>query len=119
MYFFRSLKTPCKEYGSLFLMKNLALNLKKNPCLEYVLYKKNSDEVILGSFYPCVKYKIPGDLGLDGTDSFIVAESMFFKTHSETKRLKCFLSFTCENDQKAFYKITKDCLRFRIKKEYF
>ena len=84
-----------------------------------MLYKRDSDEIVLDSFYPCVKYKIPGDLELDGTDSFIVAESMRFRTHSDTERTKCFLSLTCENDQKAFYKIMKDCLRFRIQEEYF
>ena len=74
-----------------------------------------SDEIVLDPFYPCVKYKIPGDLELDGTDSFIVAESMGFRTHSVDYDItKCFLSFTCENDKKAFYKIMKDCLRFRI-----
>ena len=29
------------------------------------------------------------------------------------------LAFTCENDQKVFYKVMKDCLRFRIKKSFY
>ena len=29
-----------------------------------------------------------------------------------------FTSFTCENDQKAFYKIVEDCLRFPIKNPF-
>ena len=28
-------------------------------------------------------------------------------------------SFTCENDQKVFYKLMKDCSRFRIEKNLF
>ena len=61
---------------------------------------------------------------LDGTDYFIVAESMRLnQILSDNSCLDCFfyecsLSFTCENDQKAFYKLIKGCvykgLRFRI-----
>ena len=29
-------------------------------------------------YYPCIKYKIPADPDNDGTDHFIVAESMKF-----------------------------------------
>ena len=73
-------------------------------------------------FYPCIKYKIPADLKLDGTDHFIVAESMYMNLEEwvwESSGLHCSLSFTCENNQKAFYKFIKDCLRFRMKEEYF
>ena len=70
-------------------------------------------------FYPCIKYKMPADPQLDGTDYFIVAESMnlitsTFPTWIKSHMFDCSLSFTCENDQKAFYKLLKDCLKFRI-----
>ena len=29
-------------------------------------------------FHPCIKYQIPADPEIDGTDTFIVAESMKF-----------------------------------------
>ena len=29
-------------------------------------------------YHPCIKYQIPADLEMDGTDTFIVAESMKF-----------------------------------------
>ena len=70
----------------------------------------------MNPFYPCIKYKIPAEPQLDGTDYFIVAESMHLKGINYLKefhkRLDCFLSFTCENDKKAFYKFIQDCLRF-------
>ena len=71
-------------------------------------------------YYPCIKYKDPADPKLDGTDYFIVAESMHLKTVSaDSDMFYCSLSFTCENNQKAFYKLIKDCLRFRIHEESF
>ena len=73
-------------------------------------------------FYSCLKYKIPADLNLDGTDYFIVAESMHSMNaqfYSNRESFDCSLSFTCENDKKAFYKIMKECLQFRIHKESF
>ena len=64
----------------------------------------------MDSYYPCIKYKIPADPKLDGTDYFIVAETVnshnWFMNYSV---FDCSLSFSCENDQKAFYKIIKDC----------
>ena len=77
-------------------------------------------------FYPCMKYKKSADPKVDGTDYFIVAESMHVKRNIDWRLLmmlmfmnggfsnqfNCFLSFTCENDKKAFYKLIKDCLRF-------
>ena len=61
------------------------------------------------SYYPCIKYKIPADPKLDGTDYFIVAESMNYqKMNSIHMNYYCSLTFSCENDQKAFYKIMKD-----------
>ena len=64
-------------------------------------------------FYSCLKYKIPADLNLDGTDYFIVAESMHLKgIKYDYERFYCFLSFTCENDKKAFYKLIQDWLPF-------
>ena len=84
---------------------------------------KLSDKIVISEpFYPCIKYKIPADLELDGTDYFIVAESMHWQftrfygaSHSlSSGSLNCSLSFTCENDQKAFYKLIKDCLRIII-----
>ena len=66
-------------------------------------------------FYPCIKYKMPADPQLDGTDYFTVAESMHLPLISVKNFIfGCSLSFTCENDQKAFYKLLKDCLKFRI-----
>ena len=71
-------------------------------------------------YYPCIKYKDPADPKLDGTDYFIVAESMHLKSlRLVDDSLDCSLSFTCEKGQKAFYKLIKDCLRFRIHEESF
>ena len=64
--------------------------------------------------YPCIKYKIPADPKLDGTDFFIVAESMNFEDFYIYENFTCSLSFTCENDQKAFYQLIEDCIRFEI-----
>ena len=79
-------------------------------------------ETLMSPFYPCIKYKIPADQKLEGSDHFIVAESMHLKSLSrdsirkkrsrpanDIQTFDCSLSFTCENDQKAFYKLTKDC----------
>ena len=69
-------------------------------------------------FYPCVKYKKSADPKLDGTDYFIVAESMHLKRMGvenewdEWDMFYCSLSFTCENDKKAFYKLIQDCLHY-------
>ena len=73
-------------------------------------------------FHPCIKYKIPADPQLDGTDYFIVAESMRwdgFDNYLVYNWFDCSLSFSCDEDQKAFYKLIKDCLRFRIDEESF
>ena len=64
-------------------------------------------------YYPCIKYKIPADPKLDGTDYFIVVESMNSRNwwwwwFMDNSMFDCFVSFSCENDQKAFYKIMKD-----------
>ena len=40
-------------------------------------------------YYPCIKYKIPADLENDGTDTFIVAESMKF----DLSRIKLWNSY--------------------------
>jgi len=65
-------------------------------------------------FHPCIKYKIPADPQLDGTDYFIVAESMHLNWWNfEEEYFDCSLSFSCKNDQKAFYKLLKDCLQYR------
>ena len=71
----------------------------------------NSYELLMIPFYPCIKYKIPADKKLEGSDHFVVAESMHLKSLSgdSEQTFDCSLSFTCENDQKAFYKLTKDC----------
>ena len=78
------------------------------------------DEIVMDPYYPCIKYKKPADLKHDGTDYFIVAESMNLK-HARMdladEGFSCSLSITCENDQKAFYKLIKDCLQFRIHEE--
>ena len=83
-------------------------------------YKK-TQEIVMDPYYPCIKYKDPADPKLDGTDYFIVAESMHLKRRMDLDyhTFYCSLSFTCENNQKAFYKLIKDCLRFRIHEESF
>ena len=71
-------------------------------------------------YYHVIKYKEPADPILDGTDYFIVAESMQLqKFYAYYDWFNFSLSFTCQKDQKAFYKLIKDCLRFRIHKESF
>ena len=83
----------------------------KNPCQEYVLLDYNDGSVI-DPYYPCIKYKSPADPKYDGTDYFIVAESMhLIEIYPDWNWFDCSLSFTCEKDQKAFYKLMKDCLR--------
>ena len=84
-----------------------------------MLSNDESDEIGLDPFYPCVKYKKTADPKLDGTDYFIVAESMHLKKIDselyddvDYEWFHCSLSFTCENDKKAFYKLIKDCLQF-------
>ena len=96
----------------------------------------NRHQTVISPFYPCIKYKIPADQKLEGSDHFIVAESMHFKSlrpdsarkkrnrkAAFTQMFNCSLSFTCKNDQKAFYKVTKDCSKrptrevFRFVKE--
>ena len=72
-------------------------------------------EIVMDPYYPCIKYKDPADLKLDGTDYFIVAESM----HLVRNTFDCSLSLTCDENQKAFYKLIKDCLRFRIHEKSF
>ena len=83
----------------------------------------DNDEIIIDPFYPCIKYKKQADPEHDGTDYFIVAESMYSNWMAidtfTVPSMVCSLSFTCENDKKAFYKvislsIEKECLRFRI-----
>ena len=91
----------------------------KNPYLENVLYDWSNNETIIDPFYPCIKYKIPADQKLDGTDYFIAAESMHLKWWDADHDFNCSLSITCENDQKAFYKLIKGCLRFRIYVQWF
>ena len=90
------------------------------------MFMGHTYEFLMIPFYPCIKYKIPADQKLEGSDHFIVAESMHLKSLSRDSARKkrnrraliqalsaqefdCSLSFTCENDQKAFYKVTKDC----------
>ena len=41
-----------------------------------MLYDEDRGQVVMNPFYPCVKYKKPADPILDGTDYFIVAESI-------------------------------------------
>ena len=85
-----------------------------------MLSDDESDEIVLDPFYPCVKYNKTADPKLDGTDYFIVAESMHLKERMyidfdgivDYEWFHCSLSFTCENDKKAFYKLIKDCLQF-------
>ena len=90
----------------------------ENPYQEYVLRDDNTGEIVMDPYYPCIKYKKPADPKLDGTDYFIVAESMHLKVDLETDindgLFDCSLSFTCENDQKAFHKLIMDCLRLRL-----
>ena len=83
----------------------------------------NTNEILMDPFYPCIKYKVPADPKLDGTGYFIVAESMhLYPTVNYAywlERFHCSISFTCENNQKAFYKLIKDRLRFQIKELSF
>ena len=82
-----------------------------------------NEKIDMDPYYPCIKYKNPADPKLDGTDYLIIAESMHVTElnsfHPSHKRLDCSLSFTCKQNQKAFYKLIKDCLRFRIHAESF
>ena len=72
-----------------------------------------SNDTIMDPFYPCIKYKKSADPKLDGTDYFIVAESMHLeRIHIDYDWFHCSLSFTCENDKKAFYKLIQDCFHF-------
>ena len=78
-----------------------------------MLYDEDRGQVVMNPFYPCVKYKKPADPILDGTDYFIVAESIQMRRLSVMHEVfDCSLSFTCENDKKAFYKLIQDCLHF-------
>ena len=72
------------------------------------------DDIVMDPFYPCVKYQKTADPKLDGTDYFIVAESMHLKRQFNLyyEWFHCSLSFTCENDKKAFYKLIQDCLHY-------
>ena len=65
-----------------------------------------------GSFLSLCKISKTADPKLDGTDYFVVAESMHLKRQFDSELLHCSLSFTCENDKKAFYKLIQDCLHF-------
>ena len=96
-------------------MMNLS-SVLKNPYLGHAFYKPFApDTLVMDPFYPCIKYKIPADPKLDGTDYFIFAETMHYRHQSWSVDVyDCSLSFTCTNDQKAFYKLLKDCLRLRI-----
>ena len=99
-----------------FWMMNLFSDLS-NPYLEYKLQKYLTDEIVMDPFYPCIKYKLPADPQLDGTDYFIIAEKMQWEhviVSFNYEFIDCSLSFTCGNDQKAFYKLLKDCLQFWI-----
>ena len=85
-----------------------------------MLRDKWTNKIVMDPYYPCIKYKDPADPKLDGTDYFIVAESMHLKRmYLNYDEFHCYLSLTCEEDQKAFYKLIKDCLRFRIHEESF
>ena len=84
-----------------------------------------TEKIVMDPYYPCIKHKDSADPKLDGTDYFIVAESMHFDRINGNDSgylddwFDCSLSFTCEEGQNAFYKIIKDCLRFRIHEESF
>ena len=85
-----------------------------------MLYENDDYDVYRIAFYPCVKYKFPADPTLDGTDYFIDSESMHWKGMELLyESFNCSLSFTCENDQTAFYKLIKVCLQFRVREEPF
>ena len=78
-------------------------------------------EIIMDPFYPCFKYKRSADPKLDGTDYFIVAESMHFMKGmliNAEESFDCSLSFTCENDKKAFYKLIQDCFYFWFEERF-
>ena len=46
------------------------------------MYKGGTYEFLMIPFYPCIKYKIPADKKLEGSDHFVVAESMHLKSLS-------------------------------------
>ena len=78
-----------------------------------------SNDIIMDPFYPCIKFKKSADPKLDGTDYFIVAESMHlerihidYDSDVDYDWFHCSLSFTCENDKKVCYKLIQDCLHF-------
>ena len=78
-----------------------------------MLFDRKSDKIVMNSFYPCIKYKFPADPKLGGTDYFIVVESMNLEgMNLALDTFICDLSFTCEDDQMAFYKLIKDCSQF-------
>ena len=94
-------------------MVNLT-SVLKNPYLGHA-FDECHGTLVMDPFYPCIKYKIPADPKLDGTDYFIFAETMHHRHESLYGDVyDCSLSFTCTNDQKAFYKLLKGCLPFRI-----
>ena len=39
-----------------------------------MMYDKRRSKIT--HYYPCIKYQIPADLEMDGTDTFIMTESM-------------------------------------------
>ena len=92
----------------------------KNPYIDYVLVDSvnvKTDRIVMDPFYPCIKYKIPADPKLDGTDYFIIAESMYHKgIDVNWVSFRCSFSFICEYDKKAFYNLIKVCLRYSSKK---
>ena len=77
------------------------------------MYYRNAT---MDPYYTCIKYRKQADKSVNGTDNFMIAESMklFARLRVETdwesmEIFKCSLSFSCENDQKAFYKIKEVC----------
>ena len=108
-------------YYAIILYAALSFRFK-NPCQEYVHREDYTGKIVMDPYYPCIKYKDPADPKLDGTDYFIIAESMRlneFDYYLAYDQFDCSLSLTCEKDQKAFYKLMKECLRFRIQGESF
>ena len=71
------------------------------------------------SYSPCVKYHIPADPVLDGTDRIYIGESMHFWEFWDHDRqywftddyywagFLCDLNFSCKNNQKLLYRIVK------------
>ena len=64
-------------------------------------------------YYPCILYKTSTN-----DETFYTVESMHggpYSGETASDTLECKLSFNCDNDQKVFYKLKKDCSRVEFR----